>query len=213
MPCVNGICAVLAAIDHGRERIDGRSERADAGPDHDDRDRGDRIVARRQDHRDDERIERERLLGHAVGRASEREQRHQDRDHPDLVALERRRDPADARVDGAGLGHDTEKSADDEHEQRDVDGAGLLGRGVVHARDRRHDDVAQALRIGRDAVVGARHRHFLAELLVHDAVVLPRGHDPGERRDEQQQSEQDRVGGREPALRFSGFGRIRGRAG
>jgi hypothetical protein len=183
--------------DDGGEGIDGRAQRADAGPDHDDRNAGHRVVAGGDHHRDEQRIEGEGLLGHAIGRPAQREQRHQDRDHPLLASLERDHGAADAGVDRAGARHQPEKGADEQHEQGDVGRAGLVAVRIVEARNRRHEPRDRALGVGLDPVVGARHGHLAAERLVHLALVLASGQDKCQEADKNDQPEQDGVGGRE----------------
>ena len=157
IPVANGlIVEPRTPIPQPSSRIDGADERVVARGDHD---------------RDDQRVEREALLGHPEGRAAEREHGHQDRDHPALAALEAGDDPGDAALDRAGLHRHAEEPADDEDEQRDVDGAEQLARvpdadaavlgalDAVQAVDRRHQRVDDDPLRGRlDLVVRARDR-------------------------------------------------------
>ena len=81
-----------------------------------------RVVAGPDEDRQHDRVEGEALLGHAVAGAAGGEGRHQDRDHPDLPALQRRQQPANPGIDRPGLGHHRQEPADDQHEDRHVDG-------------------------------------------------------------------------------------------
>ena len=82
-----------------------------------------RVVARGDHHRDDQRVKGKALLGHAEGRAAEREHDHQDRDHQPLAAPQPLHDPRDARLDRARLHRHAEEAADDQDEQGHVDRA------------------------------------------------------------------------------------------
>jgi hypothetical protein len=110
---------------------------------------------------------------------------------------------ADPGVDGASLGDDQEKAADDQDEQGDVDGIGDASERIVEPHDRGGHDREQPLRVRLDLMVGARHRRFLAERLVELAIVLTGRDDPGEHRDDGDQREQDREGGRKPKIGHS----------
>ena len=157
--------------DAGRERIDRRAEHADPAAEQQDRRADERVVARRDHHRDDQRVEGEALLGHPVGGAAEGEHGHEDRDHPPLATLEPADDPGDAALDRAGLHRDAEEPADHEDEQRDVDrpeqlagvpdaDAAVLGAlDAVQPVDRGHQRVDDDPLRGRlDLVVRARDR-------------------------------------------------------
>jgi hypothetical protein len=181
---------------------------------------GHRVVAGGDHHRDDQEVEREALLGHPVGRPAEGEDGHQDRDHQLLAAAQPLDDPADPRLDRAGLHRDGEEAADHEDEQGDVDRpeeepgvvVGDVAVGVldaVQAVDRRGQRVADDPgRVLFDSVIRARDRRA-----VRVPVVDARRDDPGQDRDEDDQDEQDRVGGWEAEsalLRALGrFGRRR----
>ena len=82
-----------------------------------------RVVAGGDQHRDDEHVERQALLGHPERRPADGEDGHQDRDHPPLVAGESPHEERDAGLDGAGPHRDADEPADDEDEQGHVDGA------------------------------------------------------------------------------------------
>ena len=110
---------------------------ADAAAEQQERRAGERVVAGRDHDRDDQHVEREALLGHAVGRAAEREQHHQDRDQQPFAALQALDEPGDPRLDRAGLHRHAEEAADDEDEQRDVDRAEQLAAVVVRDATRR----------------------------------------------------------------------------
>ena len=166
-----------------------------------------RIVAGPDEHRQHDRVEGEALLRHAVAGAAGGEGRHQDRDHPDLAPLQRGQQPADAGVDRPGLGHHREEAADDQHEDRHVDGVGHAGRRVVEPGDRRHQHRAEPLRVRLDLGVGAGHRRLLPERLVHRALVLAGRNDPGQRRHDDDQPEEDGEGGRELLHRCALFRR------
>ena len=206
--------------DAGRERVDGRAEDADAAAEQEDGRRDKSVVAGRDHDRDDQRVERQALLGHPERRAAEREDDHQDRDHQPFAARQPTDDPRDPGLDRPGLHGHPEESADDEDEQGDVDGpeqlarvpdadAAVLALDAVQAVDRRHQRVDDdPLRVRRDAVVRARDR-----LAVRIDVVRPGRDDPGQDRDDDDEDEQDRVGGRqaESATTLLGSGGVRGR--
>ena len=84
---------------------------------------GQRVVPGGDHHGDDQHVERQALLGHAEGGPAEGEHDHEDRDHPALPAVQARDQQGDAGLDRAGLHGDADEAADDEDEQRDVDGA------------------------------------------------------------------------------------------
>ncbi len=148
---------------HRGEGVEGRTERADACSQHDHRHAGQRIVAGTDHHRQDDRIEGEALLGHAVAGAAGREGGHEDRDHPDFAALKLLEQPSDAGVDRPGLGHDGEEAADDEHEDRDIHGIGHVGRRIVEPGDRRHEHGDESLRAGLDEGESAGDRRFACQ--------------------------------------------------
>ena len=132
------------------------------------------IVAGPDEDRQHDGVEGEALLRHAVAGAAGGEGRHQDRDHPDLAAPQRSEQPADAGVDRPGLGHHRQEPADDQHEDRHVDGVRHAGLGVVEPGDRRHQHRAEPLRVRLDLGVGARNRRLLAERLVHARARIGR---------------------------------------
>ena len=161
--------------DDGGEGIDGRTKRADAGAEHDDRDRRQRVVAGGDHDGDDERVERERFLRHAVDGSSGGEERHENGNHPFLAPLEARHRSTDAGIDRAGPGDDAEEAADDQHEQRDVDRGGLIRIRVVEAGNRRDEHCPQSLRTRVDGLSRAWNRHLFVELFVLYPIILPAG--------------------------------------
>ena len=206
--------------DAGRERVDRRTEDADATAEQEDGRRDKGVVAGNDHDRDDQRIERQALLGHPVGRATDREDDHQDRDHQPFTAREPTDDPRDPGLDRPGLHRDPEESTDDQDEQGHVDGpeqlarvpdadAAVLGLDPVQAVDRRHQRIDHdPLWVRLDRVVRPRDR-----LTVRIGVVLPGRDDPGQQRDDDDENEQDRVRRwqGEPATSLLGFGGVRGR--
>ena len=89
--------------DAGRERVDRRAEDADAAAEQEDGRRDESVVAGRDHDRDDQRVERQALLGHPERRATEREDDHQDRDHQPFTARQPTDDPRDPGLDRPGL--------------------------------------------------------------------------------------------------------------
>ena len=197
-PSVNGTPAAFEAMTVAKA-LKVEPQRADAGAQHDDRYAGERVVAGADEDREHDGVEGEALLGHPVARAAGGEGRHQDRDHQDLSSPQRVEQPADAGIDGAGLRHHGQETADDEHEHRHVDGVGHAGVWIVEPGDRRHQDRAQALRVGLDEVEGAGNRGFLAERGVEGPLVLAGRDDPGQRSHDDDQHEEDGESGRKLA--------------
>ena len=186
--------------DPGGERVDRRAVGADPAPEQDDGGAGHRVVPGCDHHGDDQGVERQALLCHPVRRPAEREDAHQDRDHPPLLAPEPADEAGDPGLDGPGLHRDAEEPADDDDEQGHVDGteqdAGVVVADValrvldaVHAVDRGGEGVHQdAGRVRRNLVVGAWDG---AAGLVK--LVGACGDDPGCDRHHHDQGEQDRV--------------------
>ncbi len=193
----------------GRERIDGRTQHADAGAEQEDGGARERVVSRRDHHRHDERIEGEGLLGHPIRGAAKGEHDHEDRDHQFFPALERAHQAVDPGVDRTGLHRDAQKAADDDDEQGDVDCsielavvervdvAGLI-LDAVHPLDGRSKGIAHdSRRIGVDLVVGTWNRRALAV-----EIVEAGRYEIARNGDEDDQDEEDRVRTRhlEPVL-------------
>ena len=188
-------------------------------PEQDDRGAGHGVVAGGDHHRDHERVEREALLGHAVRRAAEGEDDHQDRDHPAFPAAELGHQPRDAGLDRPGPHGHAQEAADHDDEQGDVDGpeqdavvvvadVALVVLDPVEPVDRGGQGVDQdALGIAVDRGVGPRDR---CPVLVQ--LVGARRDDPGEDGHQDDQREEDGVGRRqgEPVatLRRCGRGRV-----
>ena len=209
--------------DSRREGVDGRAQGADPAAEQEDRGAGQGVVPGSDHHRDDEAVEGEALLGHAVRRPPEGEDDHQDRDHPPLPPLQPRHQRPDSRLDGSGGHRHAQEAADHDDEQRDVDGSeqgavvvvadvalGVLD--PVEPVDRRCQRVDQdPLRVPGDLVVGAGDRRAcLVEL------VGARRDEPGGDRHQDDQREQDGVRRRQgeaaPALglRARGLGSLIG---
>ena len=106
---------------------------ADAAAEQDDRGAGQGVVPGRDHDRDDEGVEGQALLGHAVRRT-----RRGRRPIIRIGIIQRSRplqpahQPADSGLDRAGPHRDAQEAADHDDEQRDVDGA-EQGAGVVVA--------------------------------------------------------------------------------
>lgn len=176
------------------EWIDGRAQHADSGADQNHRYPGHRIVAGGNDDRNQNAVKRKGFLGHAVSRAAKREQRHQDRNHPDLSAFQMSHDAAYTGVDRTGGIYHTEKAAQKQHEQRHVDGLGDIAFWIIKARNGSQHDVHKALGAGLNHLVSTWHSHFTADLFVHDPFILSGGNDPGKRSNQNDQQKQDGVG-------------------
>ena len=83
--------------DAGRERVDRRAQGADPAAQQHDRGAGQGVVAGGDHDRDDQGVEREALLRHAVRRPAEGEDHHQDGDHPPFPAAEPGHQPCRCR--------------------------------------------------------------------------------------------------------------------
>ena len=132
-----------------RERVDCRAKHANAGTDQNDRHASNRVIPGRHHHGYQQGIERQRLLGHAIGRTACGEEGHQDRDHPDLVALQMHHRRADARINGARGVHYPEKAPKKEHEQRHIDCIGSITVRIIETR------------------TGCQHHHSLSIERIH----------------------------------------------
>ena len=211
-----------ARRDPGGEGVDRRSVGADPATDQDDSGSGEGVVPGRDHDRDDERVEGEALLRHAVRRAAESEDSHQDRDHPTLASTQTGDQSADPALDGAGPHRHPQEAADDDDEQRNVDGpeqysgvvvadVALVVLDAVQAVDRSGQRVGQdARRVRVDRVVGAGDR---CALLVEG--VGPGRDEPRRERHHDDETEEDGVrrGQCEPASRLGcgrgfGFGHV-----
>ena len=184
----------------GGERIDRRAKHADTGTDQNDSDTRHRIIASAQNHRQKDRVERQCFLGHAIGRPSDGEKRHQYRDHPDLAALHRAHCAANAGVDRPGRVYHAQEAAQQENEQRHVDGIRCITVRIVKPRDRGHKHVNRPLRVGLDGLVGFGNGHLTTNILVHHAVILPCRNYPGQDCHQNNQKKQDRIGCWKPGL-------------
>ncbi len=180
--------------DHGGERVDGGTQGTDTGPQQHGGGGDDRVEAGSHHHRHQQGVERQGLFRHAVDGAPCGEQRHQDRDHPLFTAAQAVGYPFDTGIDGTGLGHYAKKTTDDQDEEGDVDGACLVGVMVVETIDRRQQHVDDPLGIALYQLVGASHRHFLAEGFVHGHFVFAGRHYPAQGGHQGDQHEQYRVG-------------------
>ena len=203
-----------AGGDAGGERVDGRAEHADAGAEEDHQGADEGVVPGGDHHGDDEHVEGEALLGHPEGGATDGEDGHQDRDHPALAAAEAVHEQGDPGLDRPGLHRDADEPADHEDEQGDVDGpeqvtavehvdvAGGRVLDAVEPVDRRLERVDDDPRRARlDLLVGAGDRRTL---LVEG--ILAGGDDPRGDRHEDDEGEEDRVGGREREARLAWLG-------
>ncbi len=150
---------------HG-ERVHSRAQNAAAGAQKDDRRAGQAVEAGGHHGGGEQQVEGHRFLAHAVGGAADGEDEHQNGDEHELVALELVHQRGDAGIERAGLGDDTEETAEDHNEQAHADG-------VLEAEDRRGEHAGE-----RGAL---------------DALDAAGGHDNGNDRkrhqDDQQNSE------------------------
>src|SRR5690606_32118700 len=73
---------------YGSKRVYGRAQHANSGANKNNGYAGYNIVAGGDHHRDKNGVKREGLLGHAIARAPDGEQCHQDGYHPDFVAFQ-----------------------------------------------------------------------------------------------------------------------------
>ena len=195
--------------DAGGERVDGRRHRADARAEQDHGGGDHPVVAQGQHEGYDQGVERQRLLGHALGGPAEGEQQHQDDDEGHAPTAEPAAHPGDPGVDGAGAHRHRYEDADGEHEQEDAGGAeeltGLVGADepglgrldAVEAVDRRHEELVQPVvegEVGVDLLVAARDRSpGLRVRLVH-----PGRHDEGQQPDGHRDDQEHRERRREP---------------
>ena len=148
---------------HG-ERVHGRAQNAAAGAQKDDRRAGQAVEAGGHHGGGEQQVEGHRLLAHAVGGAADGEDRHQNRDEHELVALQLVHEGRDAGVKGAGLGDDAQNAAQDHDEQAHADG-------VLEAEH------------GRGEHLGKRR--------ALDTLDARRGHDNSDNRQNHQDDEQD----------------------
>ncbi|MNS54709.1 hypothetical protein D3C72_875210 [compost metagenome] len=182
--------------DHRGEWVNGRSERADpraeqyrGGGDH-------RIEAGCEHHRDEQRVERQRLFGHTVDGPARGEQRHQDRDHPLFAAPQAGGDAFDPGVNRPGFGDDPQKATDDQNKQRHVDRARLARFRIVQPGNRGHQHRDDPLRMRGDVCVSSGNGHFFAERGVHRHLVLPGRNNPAQGGDHGDQEKENGVSGR-----------------
>ena len=178
---------------HGGKGVNGGTQHTNAGADQDDGDPGHGIVAGRKYHGYQNGVKRQGFLCHPVGGATDGEEHHQDRYHPDLMALQVPHRASDAGIDGPSRIHHTEKTAQKQDEHGNIDGIGDVAVGVVEPGCRCQHHINEALRVWFDGLVGSRHRHFPSDFFIHGALVLPGGNYPGQRGNKNNQAEKNGV--------------------
>ena len=131
----DGLVDLYAHVGEGRARdarrkgVDRRAKAADAGTQEDHHRTGEGVIAGSHHRRCQKGIETHGLLAKAVGGAEDGEEEHQDGDEDELVATQPLDQHLDARVQRIGLVDDAEKTAEDGHEEADVDGIDEAFRG------------------------------------------------------------------------------------
>ena len=167
------------------KRVDGGPDRSDACAQHDHCHGGKRVIPQREHRRNDQGIKGERLLRHAVAGAAGGEDDHQHGDQHPAFLPELLHDRIDAGIDRPGLHGHAQEAADQQDEQRHIDGAvqvaavvdvnepgGILD--AIHAIDGRGDRLAPILWIGLHGVIGAWDRR--SGIVI---VILARPGSPG----------------------------------
>ncbi len=164
-----------ACGDAGGKGVHGGGDDPGSGSQQDHRHPHHRVIARRQEYRQQQGEEGHGLLPHAVGGAAQAEKYHQNGDQPFLPPVEPADHLADAGVNGAGPDHNAQKASDHQDKHAHV-------HRVVKAGKRGQQDLPHALRVLRHRVIGPGLGHAVF-------VIVGAGRDQprGSRHDHQQQ--------------------------
>ena len=143
-----------ALSDQDVEGVDGGCAVTEIGAEEADDERGHGIIAYAQHDGDEDRVKRQRLLGHAERRAADREQDHSDGNDQDILVLQLLDHATHTGVQCIGLGDNGKRAADKKNECNDIRrGLDALGRSLQDGIDSLAKvDGLPRLRIGIDLV-------------------------------------------------------------
>ena len=146
-------------VDRGAQAAASSAQKDSGGAD-------ERVKARSHHGRGKQRVKRYGLLAHAIGGATQREDEHENRNDPDLFALEFLNKHGNAVVEGARLGHHPQETTEDHNEETNRQGVGeALHRSGKEVAERCGRDVRRKPGDDRgdDATMPSRIRRMVKE--------------------------------------------------